>query len=197
MKKEYEIEGKFSALSSDRLLLVLKNAGFERKSVEHQEDIYFVDHEQKFLSNRTCLRIRKDLHNHLATLDYKGPSTPEDQDRISKIESNGKLDFSSIDVLIDIFAALGFTVFVKVVKERENWVQDDGSFRKTVAIDRVVDAGEFVEVEVTTTDLSDQEGAQHRWDNLVSDLRDYLGESVNTPYRDLVALGSGLSNGEV
>lgn len=187
MKQEIEIEEKFILSNKAKLLNLLRASGYRLSAKKQQADTYFVDRNDQFLKDNTCLRIRSSNNQNFATIDYKGPSSDPKSSKISKIETNVKIGSASIVGIKTIFSALGFREYVTVDKSRTTWIKANEICTLSVSIDTVKSAGDFVEIEATAPINSNAEYVAEVWQAEVDNLKVFLGTTVLLPYRDLVA----------
>jgi adenylate cyclase class 2 len=83
------------------------------------------------------LRLRQHGDRNLLTL--KGPVS---YNGAIKVRAEQETEFSDLSRMVDIFERLGFSVFMKYEKDREEWLLDEFS----VVLDHTP-MGDFVEVE--------------------------------------------------
>lgn len=181
-----EVEEKYWLRSSTDLAAALNALGFDRHSTTRQIDTYFSDLDGKFVEANVCLRLRE-IGRGSITLDFKGPSVDVAATTISKIERNLELSLGDKKTCIEILNALGYTEHVVVNKTRTPFTKQMDGVSVTVAIDELSETGAFVELEVTTDQLSNEQRAREILENLRNQLMPYLGASVSCPYRDIVA----------
>jgi len=154
-------------------------ASFEEKIKE--KDIYFTAPHRDFIKTKECLRIRK-KDNYLE-LTYKGPTTKlmESKKQFWKSEVNIPLAVSE-DEVENLLQSLGFKKIVEVVKEREKFVLG----KQEISIDKVENAGWFLEIENTITDEKERQKALNENINLFNKLGLDEKNIITEPYRDLV-----------
>ncbi|MGQ4554806.1 class IV adenylate cyclase [Halobellus sp. GM3] len=146
----YEVELKVAA-SHEGVRPALADAGAERTAQTRQVDTYYDAPHRDFAETDEALRLRSETRipdsdddtgeadASTTKLTYKGPLV----DAESKTREEHETVVDDADAAAAIFDGLGFDPAATVEKEREFFDLDG----YTVALDRVVGLGEFVEVE--------------------------------------------------
>ncbi|MBF1031241.1 MAG: class IV adenylate cyclase [Candidatus Nanosynbacter sp.] len=182
-RKLLEIERK-RQLTSDakELIKQLRELGFELQSNLHEIDTYYSRPDVDFMQTVECLRIRQ--RDGFAEVTYKPATTTAahtENDVIIKAETNLPIQPGDAAIAKRLLANLGMVQLVEVNKYRRSFQSSDFP-QATVTIDKIKDAGTFVEIEV----LSDDETSSLA---MISDIETKLGldsaEVVTRPYRDI------------
>lgn len=173
----YEVEVKVRAELGD-VRDRLAALGAAEVGAETQRDTYYDHPNRSFADTDEALRIRRTAAE--AVLTYKGPRVED----ASKTREEVETTVDDGDVMAAMLEHLDFEESATVEKERECYEHDD----YTVTLDRVVGAGEFVEVET--------EGGEDEIDVLREGAYDVLEElgldpstQIRTSYLELVQDG--------
>ncbi len=181
-----EHEKKFSIGSFDTIIPALKALGFKESGKSYQKDTYFSRSDVDFMETRECLRIR--VEDKGTEITYKPPTTKamHDSHAIWKKETN--LAVTNEQTARDLLLAIGSKELCTVEKRRVEYKKDS----VTVALDKVTDAGQFVEIEI----LSDEhdKNANERINQLADSLGLSSSDVVTRPYRDLVMDATALAD---
>jgi adenylate cyclase class 2 len=181
-----EIERK-RIINPDHLgLLVdkLKNANFGDKNVLREVDTYYTRNDVDYMKTVECLRVRQ--RDGFAEITYKPASNKKTSDSsgiIAKKESNAILrDEAQAAMANELLETIGLVKLVTVDKTRKSFKSDTKN-GITVAIDTIVGAGIFIEVEVMSEDI---ESAKEELEALELELGITEYEVITLPYRDIV-----------
>ena len=138
-----EVEAKIKVGSTDQVRSRLEEnkAIFDKKS--RQTDTYFNSQIRDFAESDEALRIRNE--DGFSEVTYKGPKI---KGTGAKAREEFNVEISDADALSQIFQKIGFFKSAEVLKTREEF-----EFMGTkVALDKVDNLGEFIEIEVVTDD---------------------------------------------
>ena len=182
-KKLLEIEHKRHLTSNiEDFIKKLEKFGFELQSKLSEIDTYYSRPDVDFMQTVECLRIRQ--RDGFAEVTYKPATTAAthtENDVIIKPETNLPIQPGDAAIAKQLLANLGMVQLVEVNKYRHSFQSSDFP-QATVTIDKIKDAGTFVEVEV----LSDNETGALA---MISEIETKLGlessEVVTRPYRDI------------
>jgi len=191
LNKKIEVEKKYICKNINRLISKCLEMGFKLKQKINEDDTYYTDFNGKFITNRTCLRLRitSDNKKH-GELTFKGKSTSlsgtyAKEEHNIPIVNNGDLKTYS-----DILAALGYYKYIDVLKKRIIYTKQISELTYTIAIDEIKDVGNFVEFEI----LADYEKFKEHKNHLAKLLENFACKyqtcdlsEANEPYRDYVA----------
>ena len=152
-KKLLEIERKRQLTGNiEELIGRLQNIGFELKSNLREIDTYYSRPDVDFMQTVECLRIRQ--RDSFAEVTYKPATTAAthtENNVIIKPETNLPIQPEDAATVKQLLANLGMVQLVEVNKYRRSFQYSDFP-QATVAIDKIKDAGTFVEVEVLSDD---------------------------------------------
>ena len=182
-RKLLEIERKRQLTGNiEELIERLQNIGFELKSNLHEIDTYYSRPDVDFMQTVECLRIRQ--RDGFAEITYKpatAAATHTANDVIIKPETNLPIQPKDTTIAKQLLANLGMVQLVEINKYRRSFQSPDFP-QATVTIDKIKDAGTFVEVEV----LSDDEtSALAMISEIETKLDLELAGVVTRPYRDI------------
>ena len=171
-----EYEKKYHLRDKDALVAKLEELGFEQANQSSQKDVYYTRADVDYMKTKECLRIRTDDNG--SELTYKPPTDKKMQESqaIWKEETNLDVDPIAAAQLLD---GIGCSELCTVDKSRTSYKKD----RVTVAVDHVVDAGDFVEIEILS---ETQEELLEQIDSTAEELGVADDDIVTLPYRDLV-----------
>ncbi len=185
--KVFEIEQKFYCKDIKKLENILKREGFRELEEEEEIDDYYSDLDGDFIRNRTCLRIRQTKEK--AELTHKGKSHSF-SGPFTKVEHNLLIQKELIKEYDDILNSLGFFRYVTVHKKRHSFFKNEGSYKLTVSIDKLLGIGNFIELEAVMDFLPDninEDAGKSKLNELINILKECRLKPANLPYRDYVA----------
>jgi adenylate cyclase class 2 len=169
-----EVEAKLRVSDVAGLRRRLKEAGAKKAQAQEQTDTFFAHPVRDFAATDEALRVRR--AGGVIELTYKGP------------RQGGTVKTRQEETLVvggdptPLLTALGFRVAAKLVKRREGH-ELEGAF---VSLDRISGLGDFVEVEVVSTNAK---AAEKKVERLVSALG-LEGPRLRESYLEL-ALAAG------
>ena len=183
MAKLYEVEVKrrLESNKNDLIATLLKN-GYALGGTAVETDDYYSRPDVDYMKTVECLRIRETEKKREIT--YKPPTTDFAATTIIKEEKNVPLVTSEdVETAKDLLLAIGMVHLVKVEKHRQSFTKSYPDHDVTIAIDTLTGVGDYVEIEILSTDPVAAETA-------ISDVEKELSvESfpvVTIPYRDIV-----------
>ena len=176
-----EVERRYRISSDDAeaVRAELERMGFSVREDVLQRDTYFNSTHRDLITSEECVRIREE--GGTVTLTWKPPSTSEMHESSDFWKEEVDLVIGSSGELAHrMLSLLDFVPYVVVEKLRSSFDGPDGV---EISIDRVVDAGVFLEIEVKSRDRHSAQGTIERA-ALSLGLSDVQINKV--PYRDLV-----------
>lgn len=184
--KNIEIEMKFPLKNSFTLVKKLNKLAKADKKDFYQKDIYYIPAHRNFLKQKggvnEWLRIRET--NRSFSINYKNWHRYKDGktyhcDEYESVIENG-------DALKRIFKSLNFEKVIIVDKTRNTWFYKDCE----VAIDKVIDLGEYLEIEAKRDFRNIGEAKKHIY-KILKEIGAEVGEQdfVGYPYRLLEKQG--------
>ena len=133
---ESELKIPVTDFESVRVFLRRERAGLVQ--VMAREINFLLDQHDGWLrTTGSLLRLRQ--HGDRNLLTFKGPVS---YNGAIKVRAEQETEFSDLSRMVDIFERLGFSVFMKYEKDREEWLLEEIS----VVLDHTP-MGDFVEVE--------------------------------------------------
>jgi adenylate cyclase, class 2 len=176
-----EVELKFRVDDQDVLVARLKSLGAVPGATESHRDLYFRHPCRDFVQTREALRIRRVVisrtssNGHLETesqsrVTYKGPHLPGGIKARHELEWELNPSDPAGSQLEELLIRLGFEPVTTVVKERQSMLLIRDNREVTIALDEVVQVGNYVEVEVLATDESDLQAARELVGRLAAEL---------------------------
>jgi adenylate cyclase class 2 len=142
---DYEVELKFPLTDRDALAASLKSIGAKRVGEVAQADKYFSHPVRKFEQTDEALRLRSEGDSNCLT--YKGPlldRTTKTRQEIELALADGAEDAHKAWAIL---RALGFEDVYTVRKHRTTYAVEWEGRQFTLAVDRVDDLGDYVEIE--------------------------------------------------
>ncbi len=184
--KVLEVEEKFRCKDRKQLEKILAVEGFKEEGSQTEVDVYFSDLDGEYVKNRTCLRIRRT--GFRAELTHKGKSLKH-SGFYAKVESNISIPAGESEAYSSLLSSLGFGQYVTVSKTRRNFTKLKGSYKLTVALDDLAEAGSFIETEVLREGggLEEVKEAKALLAEIADQIRPCGLEPATKPYRDYVA----------
>lgn len=183
MTKLYEVEVK-RKLDTDResLVAALRENGYSQGEIVVETDDYYSRTDVDYMKTVECLRVRNTGKKREIT--YKPPTTDFTATTIIKEEKNLPLSSDEdVEIAKDLLLAIGMVHLVKVEKYRQSFTKSRKNHDVTITLDSLPGVGDYIEVEVLSTDPSDAEIA-------VSEVETELSLKsmplVTLPYRDIV-----------
>ncbi len=147
-----EVEQKFPLDDMAAVEHELKELGTRLGKSQAQVDCYFAHPQRDFAETDEAFRLRR--VGALTYLTFKGPKL----DATSKTRQEIEVPLASGDQpasdAAELFEALGFRRVLEVRKDRRNASLEWQGFKVEVALDHVVDLGDFVELEITADEQS-------------------------------------------
>ncbi|WP_033434898.1 class IV adenylate cyclase [Saccharothrix syringae] len=175
--KYTEVEQKYALpdADADAVTARLTELGATAAEPSRQIDAYYNHPGRDFLAPDTITEwVRFRTEQRGSSFNYKQWHKPgEGTAHATEYET----PVGDIEALRHAFEALGFPPLVTVDKTRTTWQLDDVE----IALDRVADAGDFVEFEFKG-EADTVEDAHARLDKTIADLGVDLGERVNRGY---------------
>lgn len=164
----------------------LKEVGFAEKSVLREVDTYYTRRDIDFMETVECLRVRE--RDGFAEITYKPASnstTNNGNGIIAKKESNAILkDNTQALIANELLETIGLIKLVSVDKTRKSFKSNNPNV--TIAIDTIVNAGTFIEVEVMSDDIEKATQELEAIEEMLG-INDY--DIASLPYRDMVMNG--------
>ena len=117
----------------------------------NQTDTYFQSPICDFWETDEALRLRQiqsESGIDKVEITYKGPKLGNSM----KVRDEITVEVSDPDRALSIIQKLGFDIFTTIKKKRINWHQND----LTISLDRVEDLGNFLEIEIITSEHKDE-----------------------------------------
>ena len=169
-----EIEIKVNVSNIDEIRKNIIAIGGKPSETVTEEDIYYNAPHRDFGITDEALRVR--TAGNRTILTYKGPKNTL---MGSKIREEHNVTLENGNTFDRIITCLGFRPVAKVRKLREYYTYQDFS----IALDRVDDLGQFVEIELITE--NNAESAAKRVDQLAEKLG-VTGERISISYLELL-----------
>lgn len=185
MSVKIETEEKYYCLNPKQLIEKIKGMNFEELKPRFESDEYFTDINSEFISNRTCLRIRK-TNNINMEVTFKGKSSSL-LGQYCKLENNINANIDEYNNFVSLFASLGFYSYVIVEKERLTFTKQDCLYKYSIMIDKLPNIGGFVEFEIISEHDAKRDDLALALRNFINQFRDLKLKEENKPYRDVVA----------
>ena len=138
-----EIEVKFKISKPNSIRKKLRGLGAAREGLIHEKNIIFNTVDGKFKKAGKMLRLR-DANGYIIT--YKGP---EDKSHEFKKRHEINLRIKDADMIIELFAAIGYVPDHVYEKKRETWYLE----KVNILIDEIPLMGFFVEIEGDTEEI--------------------------------------------
>lgn len=183
MAKVYEVEVK-RQLTSDKEAFTtqLLQNGYVESAVVVEVDDYYSRPDVDYMKTVECLRIRDTGKKREIT--YKPPTTDFSATTIIKEEKNIPLaSAEDVDVARDLLRAIGMVHLVKVEKHRQSYAKSYNDHEVTITIDVLPGVGDFVEIEILSTDPA---AAQSAITEVEAELSLDSLPIETLPYRDIV-----------
>ncbi|WP_051765928.1 class IV adenylate cyclase [Saccharothrix syringae] len=170
-----EVEQKYALPDADALTARLAELGASASEPSRQIDAYYNHPAKDFLATDTITEwVRFRIEQRGSSFNYKQWHKPgEGTAHATEYETT----VCDIEALRHAFEALGFQPMVTVDKTRTTWRLDEVE----IALDRVADAGDFVEFEFKG-EAETIEEAHARLDKFIAGLGIELGDRVNRGY---------------
>lgn len=179
-----ETEKKFLAKDIPGLIECAISSWFSLSfSGKEELDTYFTDKEERFIKDRTCLRVRK--QGNVCEITYKWPSSDWFA-LYSKVEHNLSLSHTMYEQALWLLELLWFLRYTEVKKERTLYKKSVWPFIYHIAIDYIVDIWYFVEFEILSPRHIQKATLWFLLENFVKPFLPFLEKEENLPYRDLV-----------
>jgi adenylate cyclase class 2 len=181
-----EIERKRSLKPNNlkKLFARLAELNYVKKGNLHEIDTYYTRSDIDYMKTVECLRVRQ--RDNFAEITYKPASTKHTDNGkgiITKRELNAVLADDKQAILAnELLETIGLIKLAVVDKSRQTFCNDKDS-SATIAIDTIANAGDFIEVEVMSSDI---ESAKSKLADLEIELGINDCEVVTIPYRDIV-----------
>ena len=181
----YEVELKM-AVNHTEIERRLDALGAQRQGQTVQEDTYFDAPHRRFAETDEALRIREESgdESERIRLTYKGPLV----DDRSKTRLEHETEVAEIAPLRAILESLGFTPAVVVRKVRTRFSYDG----YTVALDRVEELGEYLEVE-TEVPGAELDAAREGAADVLAALDLDVDDQIRTSYLGLLLASRDVS----
>jgi adenylate cyclase class 2 len=178
---DYEVELKFPIRDPAEVIARLEGIGARQTGMTEQADRYFSHPVRQFAHTDEALRIRTDGEHNCLT--YKGPLL----DRTTKTRQEIEVEISGgrdgKHRAWAILRALGFEDVFTVRKRRTSYAIDWEGRSFTVALDKVEQLGDFIELE-TLAGPNDWEAARDAALRLAQELE--LSESERRSYLQML-----------
>lgn len=140
-----EVEAKFEVRNSEALAQKLNSLGFVVEQELYQADYYFNHPQRDFKTTDEAFRIR--VVGDELELTYKGPRLDSQIKTRREVEVPLARRAGSLAAAQDMFVSLGFRPVGSVVKTRRQGSLNWNGISLKIAMDRVDDAGDFIELE--------------------------------------------------
>ncbi|MBN1585466.1 HAD-IA family hydrolase [Candidatus Uhrbacteria bacterium] len=188
-QKFIEVEEKFflDAPTASTIEKRMGNGGFVLTGDTSETDDYFTDPDGRFITDRTCLRLRTDGRH--SELTFKGKSTMPSS-RFAKVENNIPIESIRVRNHKDILESLGYHKYVSVIKHRRSYGKTIDGLRHNITIDDVENVGSFAEFEILAPAdkwQGDEDALKDRLDGWLKDFDAEGWTKADLPYRDFVA----------
>jgi adenylate cyclase class 2 len=181
--KLYEVEVKRKLeTDKDSLIASMIEIGYTQGEIVVESDDYYSRTDVDYMETVECLRIRNTPKKREIT--YKPPTTDFSATTIIKEEKNLPLvKEEDVEIAKELLLAIGMVHLVKVEKHRQSFTKSYKNHDVTVTIDSLPGVGDYIEVEILSSDPEDAEIA-------VSEVETELSLKsmplVTLPYRDIV-----------
>lgn len=182
MEKIYEYEEKFFCSNPEKIKTFLEKElqfSFIKKVLE--EDIYFKDIKNKYLSKNTCLRLRK-TNNKFLELTSKKANT---FDLSIKLEKTFPLPLNKKDRLIHLLNRIGISEYITVFKERFIYQKKFNNIICHIMIDKINKKYTFLEIEFTSN-KQDFTLSKKVLEKIIKELSSFKIEQTTENYRDFI-----------
>lgn len=183
MAKLYEVEVK-RKLETDKetLIAALLEHGYTQGEMVIETDDYYSRTDVDYMKTVECLRVRNTAKKREIT--YKPPTTDFTATTIIKEEKNLSLsNEKDVEIAKDLLLAIGMVHLVTVEKHRQSFTKSYKNHDVTITIDSLPGVGDYIEVEILSSDPTKAEIA-------VSEVEAELSLKsmplVTLPYRDIV-----------
>ena len=185
---DYEVELKFPITDPSAVLRQLQSLGAVTQGEVQQTDRYFSHPVRQFAQTDEAFRLRSEGEANCLT--YKGPLLDRETKTRQEIELDVAGGAEAAQRAWALLRALGFEDVYSVHKIRQTLTLNRNGRAFTLAIDRVADLGEFLEIE-TLADASTWEAARDDALNLATELQ--LPHSERRSYLQMLLEQQGKS----
>jgi len=181
-----EIELKFPLLNTQDFIKKLNSIAHSLKEGDHQKDIYYTPLHRNFLDKKPVsewLRLRES--NKGISLNYKKWHNENGNKTVSCDEFETKIE--NVKALKRIFENLNFKEIIIVEKTRSTW-----TYKNTeIAIDKVKELGNFIEIEAKGNFTNIEEAKKHLY-GILKEVGAEVGEQDFQGYPYMILKKQGL-----
>lgn len=189
----FEIEIKLPVKFPEQILEKLLVMDFRKEATIRESDMYYNSeyHDVKKLGEALRIRKSRDLSTGQtrAQINFKGKKI----DRVSMSRQEYETEVENSECMEQILMALGFMPVAGVQKTRCYLKKDE----MTVCLDQVDGLGDFLELEVITSDESMREMYLDKMEQLLKVLELSMEDTVRTSYLGMLMEKNAFEKGEL
>lgn len=186
MKIKVETEKKYYCMEPELLLKKAEELNFKQVKKAIEVDEYFTDIDSMYITNRTCLRIRRQNSENME-ITFKGKSNSL-LGQYCKLENNISCSSEEYSNFVKLFSSLGYYSYVNVAKERLVYELKTTREIYNIMIDKLPEIGGFVEFEIISEkDDSNKAELKAKLNKFLANFKEFNLKEANEPYRDIVA----------
>lgn len=181
MRQIFEYEEKFFCNNIKPFLSFIKNdLRFEFKAKLYEEDTYLQDKNGVYISNLSCLRLRKSNNKYL---ELTAKYACSNDIRLKK-EKNISLPLQKEKRIYQLLNRIGFSKYCTVFKERFIYTAKKNNITYNVMIDTINEKYHFVEFEIVSDKY--HESFKNKLDEFINLFKNFDLVKTNENYRDFV-----------